>query len=44
MGTVNSANNGEMNNSGNLFKQKLIRVIIQRNNSAYNYDAEEHIN
>ena len=42
MGTVNSPNNGEMNNSGNLFKQKLIRIIIQRNNSTYNCDAEEH--
>ena len=41
MGTVNSPNNGERNNSGNLFKQKLIRIIIQRNNSTYNYDAEE---
>ena len=41
MGTVNSPNNGETKTSGNLFKQKLIRIIIQRNNSTYNYDAEK---
>ena len=42
MGTVNRPNNGETKTSGNLFKHKLIRIIIQRNNSTYNYDAEEH--
>jgi hypothetical protein len=44
MGAVNCPDNGETINSGNLFKQKLILIIIQINNSTYNYDAEEHKN